>query len=191
MILLQKDILQIFKAKCNKHIKLETVWWKHFSNGRLETEVISRQEFSVYWPIFYTFCLLKHSFAKTQFIIKPTRRMFDLCELKHTLGSWRVQSSVVCCEQMLPCDSDSHKAGRKVSSSVKAYASSSYSRVPPLTPEKAILVSVTGSTFCVKRTVLLIQVEQLKSQAPCSGVVNIQLFFQRIHRTSSIFNAFY
>lgn len=70
---------------------------------------------------------------------------------------------------MLPSESDSHKIGEKVSTSVQAYVSSSYYLVLP-SPSIPSLYQLQEK-ICLKQT--LCALIRLKSQAQCSGVANI------------------
>lgn len=71
---------------------------------------------------------------------------------------------------MLPSESDSHKIGEKVSTSVQAYVSSSYYLVLP-SPRKRHPCISYRKKICLKQT--LCAPIRLKSQAQCSGVANI------------------
>lgn len=70
---------------------------------------------------------------------------------------------------MLPSESDSHKVGKKVSTSVQAYVSSSYYLVLPPPRKRHPCISYWKKFVWSKLCALI----QLKSQPQCSGVANI------------------
>lgn len=77
--------------------------------------------------------------------------MFGPCELKQDSAELRAIWYAVS-RQMLPSESDSHRVGKKVSTSVQAYVSSSYYQVLPPSRKRHPCISY-WKKICLKQTV--------------------------------------